>query len=186
MTLLIAGLVLWSVVHFVPSIGISLKRQIIDLFGEKIYLALFAVLIISSLVLIVLGWRSTVPTPVYAAPVINPSFSLVLMVLAFLLFGAAKYETRIKGVIRHPQLTSVIVWATAHLLLNGDSRSVVLFGWMGCWAVLEIFMINRREGKWIKPEPPGWKKEVRGGAISLAIFVVVILLHPYIAGVPVR
>ena len=30
--------------------------------------------------------------------------------------------------MRHPQLTAVIVWAVAHLLVNGDLASIVLFG----------------------------------------------------------
>jgi uncharacterized membrane protein len=122
----------------------------------------------------------------YHLPAIVKPLSLILLLVAFFLFGAAKHQTRIKRVIRHPQLASVIVWSSAHLLLNGDSRSVVLFGWMGCWAVLEIVFINKREGPWIKPESPGWKQEIKGGLISLAIFVVVIFLHPYIAGVSVK
>ncbi len=62
-----------------------------------------------------------------------------------------------------------MVWATAHLLLNGDSRSVLLFGWLGIWALLEIVFISRREGEWVKKPVPGWSREIRGLAISLVI-----------------
>ena len=39
--------------------------------------------------------------------------------------------------LRHPMLTGVVVWAVAHLLVNGDVASLVLFGWMGLWALAE-------------------------------------------------
>ena len=76
--------------------------------------------------------------------------------------------------------------AAAHLLVNGDSRSVVLFGSMGVWAILEIGLINRREGTWIKKPVPGWGRELRGLAISLVVFAVVVIAHPYFTGVAIR
>lgn len=186
MELLIIGLLLWSGVHFIPSIGISFKASLVARFGEKLYAAWFALLIVLSLVFIVFGWRSSTPEYLYTLPAIVKPVSLILLVIAFFLFGAANYVTRIKRVIRHPQLTGLAMWAIAHLLINGDSRSVVLFGGLGCWAILEMIFINRRVGQWIKPASPSWKQEIKGGLISLVILAVVIFIHPYIAGVPVR
>lgn len=186
MSLLIAGLALWAAVHFVPSVGINLKQGLISRWGAKSYTVGFALLIVTSLLLIVFGWRSVVPSHIYSLPASTKPIALLLMVVAFLLFGAAKQSTRIKRVVRHPQLSSVIVWSCAHLLLNGDTRSVVLFGGMGVWAILEIFMINKRDGEWIKEPSPPWIQELKGATISIVILVVVVAIHPYIAGVPVR
>lgn len=186
MQLLISGLLLWSIVHFIPSIGIAFKTACISRFGNKLYMAVFSLLIVLSLVLIVLGWRSTIPEYLYSLPPLVKPVALILIVISFLLFGAAKYQTRIKSVVRHPQLASVVTWSIAHLLLNGDSRAVVLFGGLGCWAVLEMIFINRRQGQWIKPENPAWKVEIKGAVISLVIFTVAVFLHPYFAGVAVK
>lgn len=186
MTLLIAGLFLWTAVHFVPSIGTGLKQQWINHLGKKGYAISFAALIILALIFIVFGWRSSTPSHLYLAPDIVRHIAMLLMVPAFVLFGAAKYTTRIKRFIRHPQLTGVMVWAAAHLLLNGDTRSVVLFGWLGIWALVETFLINNREGQWVKPAAPGWGTEAKGLLISVAIFVAAVFLHPYFAGVPIR
>lgn len=186
MELLIIGLFLWSATHFIPSLGNSYKTLFINRFGEKVYTALFSVVILSSLALIVFGWRSATPTFLYVLPDIVRPIAMILLVLAFLLFGAAKHQTRIKRVVRHPQLTSVIVWSSAHLLVNGDSRSVTLFACLGAWAILEIIFINKREGPWVKPDAPSWKIEIKGILISIAIFFVAFLLHPYIAGVSLR
>ena len=185
MSLLIAGLVIWTLVHFLPSKGISFKRKLLDSLGANGYKGVFSLLILTALVLIVFGWRSSVPSHLYALPAFVKPIALILMVMAFLLFGAAKQSTRLKQYVRHPQLTSVIVWSIAHLLLNGDTRSLVLFGWLGIWALLEIFAINKREGEWTKPEIPTMAKEVQWLVVSLVIFAVLVIAHPYLAGVAV-
>ncbi|MDX2476612.1 MAG: NnrU family protein, partial [Gammaproteobacteria bacterium] len=66
----------------------------------------------------------------------------------------------------------IIVWSIAHILLNGDSRSIILFGSMGLWAALEIIVINRRSGKLEKAAPPAWPREIKGLVISLVIFAM--------------
>ncbi|MGJ8685895.1 MAG: NnrU family protein [Spongiibacteraceae bacterium] len=186
MTMLIAGLILWTVVHFIPSLAAGIKLKWRDRLGDNGYAGSFAILIVTALLLIVFGWRSTVPSHLYSLPAFTHTLALLLMVAAFVLFGAAKHPTRIKQLVRHPQLSSVVVWSVAHLLLNGDSRSVLLFSWMGVWAVLEMLAINKRDGAWQKPAVPSWAVEVRGWLISLIIFAVVVALHPYLAGVAVH
>lgn len=185
MGLLISGLLIWSLVHFSPSVAQPLKQTLVSQLGEKAYKALFAVLILAGLALIIFGWRSSVPTFLYQLPGFVRHIAMLLVLFAFILFGASSYPTRIKSVIRHPQLTGVAVWAAAHLLVNGDSRSVLLFGWIGVWAILEIVFINRREGDWVKQPTPGWAREIRGLLISLVIFVVVLMAHPYFTGVAI-
>jgi len=167
-------------------VAAPLKQTLITQLGEKVYKLLFAVLMFTALALIIFGWRSTVPSYLYQLPGFTRHIAMLLVLFAFILFGASNYPTRIKRFIRHPQLTAVIVWSFAHLMLNGDSRSVLLFGGMGLWAILEIIFINRREGEWVKQPVPGWARELRGLAISLVVFVVVVMLHPYIAGVSIR
>jgi uncharacterized membrane protein len=186
MTLLIAGLVVWSLVHFIPSLAPPLKLKMISQFGENGYKLIFALLLLTSVALIVFGWRSSIPSYLYLLPAFTKHIAMLLVVFGFILMGAANYPTRIKHVIRHPQLTGVVVWAFAHLMLNGDSRSVLLFGGMGLWAILEIIFINRREGEWVKPPVPTWGREIRGLVISLVVVVVVVMIHPYIAGVSIK
>ena len=185
MELLIAGLLIWSLVHLIPSLAAPFKSKLIAQLGEKAYKLLFAVLMFTALALIIFGWRNTVPAHLYQLPGFTRHISMLLVLLAFILFGASNYPTRIKQFIRHPQLTAVVVWAFAHLVLNGDSRSVLLFGGMGLWATLEIIIINRREGEWLKQPVPGWAREIRGLVISLVVFVVVVMLHPYMTGVSI-
>ncbi len=186
MELLISGLFIWSVVHLIPSVAPPIKDKWVGALGETGYKLSFTVLLLISLALIIFGWRSIEPSFLYQIPAGARHAVLLLVLIAFVLFGASNYPTRIKNFIRHPQLTGVMVWATAHLLLNGDSRSVLMFGWLGVWALLEIILISRREGEWVKKPAPGWGREIRGLVISLIVFAVVVAIHPYIAGVPIR
>lgn len=180
---LVLGVALWSAVHFIPSIGIALKSGLNNAVGENGYKIGFSLLVVLSIVLMVVGWRQTEPSALYVPVDWSRSAAAILMVVGFILFGAAQHPSRIKRYIRHPQLTGLIVWSVAHLLSNGDSRSVILFGGLGLWALIEIPLINAREGEWVKPDSPSIGIELRGLAISLAIFTVALVLHPYFAGV---
>lgn len=180
---IVLGVLLWSAIHFVPTIGGSLKTRLIETWGEIGYKAGFAVVVLLSVILIVVGWRSTEPAAIYWPPSWAGPVTGLLMVVAFLLLGATGRKTRIRHFVRHPQLMGVLVWSIAHLLSNGDSRSVILFGGFALWALIEMPLISAREGTWIKPELPSVAVEIRGIVISLIVLAAVFALHPYFTGV---
>lgn len=187
MTLLIAGILLWSLVHFIPALAQPLKQSMLSKLGENGYKGLFSLLLIAAILMMVFGWRSIEqPSYFYTLPLWTRHLGMLLVLVAFILFVASGMPTRIKQFIRHPQLTGVVIWAGAHLLMNGDSRSLVLFGGLGIWALLEIILINRREGAWLKPEIPGIGQEVKILVIAVVVFLAVMFAHPWIAGVAVR
>ncbi len=183
MKILIAGLLLWSAVHLVPSLGQSLKQRWIGALGIGGYKGSFSVLLILALVMIIFGWRHSMPMFLYQLPVQLVPVAYMLICVAFYLIVVANRPTRIKQVIRHPQLIGVALWSAAHLMLNGDSRSLILFGGLGSWAFVEIIAINRREGVWIKPDAPAWQQEILSLAIALVVFAVALLAHRYLSGV---
>lgn len=179
------GVVLFMLVHFVPSLARGFRGSLIERLGADRYRGLFVLLLVSSIALMVFGWRTTTPSLVYLPPSWATPFTSVLMLISVMLFGAAHQPTRIRRFVRHPQLSGMIVWSLSHLLSNGDSRSLILFGGLGLWALIEMFLINRREGDWVRPYGPALAVEVRGIVISAAIFFGLVFLHPYFAGVSV-
>lgn len=182
MVYLILGVLLWSLTHFIPALAPQWREAQMAKSMAR-YKGLFSLLILISLGLIIYGWRSTPPEFLYAGGMAMRHATMSLMLVAFILFGAAQYPTRIKRLIRHPMLMSVVVWAVAHLLSNGESRSLVLFGGLGLWALVQMLLINRRDKEWVRPEAPSWFREIRGLIISLVIMAVAVWLHPYFAGV---
>ena len=180
---LILGVALWSGIHLVPTLAQTQRERFKSEWGDGRYQAVFSIIVVFSIILIVIGWRSTPQVTLYQLPGWSGPLGFILMLLAFVLFGAAHGQTAIKRFIRHPQLTSVVVWAISHLITNGSTRALVLFGGLGLWALIEMPLINKRDGDYIKPEAPGWQVEIKGLAISAVVFIVLLFLHPYFAGV---
>ncbi len=183
MVWLCAGVLLWMVVHLIPSLAQGFRNSLVERVGENPYKGIFALTLVLSIALMIVGWRSTTPELIYMPPAWGTPLTSVLMLIAVLLFGAAHQRTRIKRYIRHPQLSGMAVWSLSHLLSNGDSRSLVLFGGLGLWALIEMPLISRRESAWVRPYGPALSVEVRGIIISAVIFFVLVFLHPYFAGV---
>ena len=177
------GVLLFIVVHLVPCLARGFRDSLLERVGEQPYRGIFSVIQLMAILLMIIGWRSTTPEFVYTPPSWGIPAASLLMLISVMLFGAAQQPTRIKRYVRHPQLTGMAVWSVSHLLSNGDSRSLVLFGGLGLWALLEMFLINQREGAWVKPYGPALSVEVRGIVISAVVFFVLVYLHPYFAGV---
>ena len=183
MTLLIAGVVLWTVVHLVPAAAPGIRTNLTRRLGEGPYKGLFALDIILALALIVFGWKAATPTAVYAPPLFGTPIPSVLLLLAFIMLAAASAPNNLRRFIRHPQMTAVIFWSTGHLLSNGDSRSLVLFGGFAIWAVLEVLFINKRDGKWQKPAAVPWIKDVVTVLIAVGAFAALVYFHASLFGV---
>lgn len=185
MTMLIAGVVLWAAAHLFVALAPDARRALITRLGEGPYKGLFSLALVAALVLIVLGWRATPPTSLWLPPPGMRHATMLLVPIAVVLFISAHAPTDIKRIIRHPQLTGVKLWAVAHLLSNGETRSIILFGGLLVWAVLEVIFINRRDGARVKPAPVGPAKTVLSAVIGLLISAALLFAHPWFAGVPV-
>jgi hypothetical protein len=77
-------------------------------------------------------------------------------------------------------LTGVTVWAIAHLLVNGDAASLVLFGWLGLWAVGSMAVINAREPAWARPAPGPASGDLRLLLITAVIYAVIAAIHTWL------
>ncbi len=146
MALLLAGVTVWLGVHLFPAVAPAARENAIFKLGENAYKGIFSLLILAALLMIVFGWKSNVPTLVYVPPVAPGLLPSLMMFVALVLFFSSNFGTHAKRVLRHPQMAGTLLWAAAHLLTNGDSRSLVLFGSFSAWAVLEIVFCNRRDG----------------------------------------
>jgi uncharacterized membrane protein len=185
MAMLALGLLLFTGTHLIPSLAPGIKAGWHRRLGENGYKGTFSLLALAGIGLIVAGWRSASPTLVYLpSPALYPA-GIGLLTFAFLLFVVSGRRSRLKLIVRHPQLTGVLLWGAAHLLLNGDTRSLLLFGWMSAWALVEMIVINRREGAWVREEPPPWRTDIVTLLVAAVVIAVVVYIHPWIAGVPV-
>jgi uncharacterized membrane protein len=74
------------------------------------------------------------------------------MLVSFFFFGAGSVGGVVASKVRHNMLTGMLLFAVAHLLVNGDLASIILFGGLGLWSVLSMVLISRA-GPWDRPAP---------------------------------
>jgi len=183
MTMLLAGIALWFVVHAFPSIAPAKRAALQQSMGEQPYRGVFSLFILAALLLVVFGWKSAVPAAMYAPPLGPGLLSSALVLAGLILFFSSRVNGHIKRILRHPQMTGTFLWAISHLLTNGDSRSLVLFGSMAVWAVFEIIMINRREGPRTGAKTASGKFDIIAILIGTVVFAVVGHFHQALFGV---
>lgn len=51
------------------------------------------------------------------------------------------------GVVRHPLLWALLIWAGAHVLVNGDLAHVILFGGFAVYAGLGMWALDNRKAR---------------------------------------
>ena len=185
MTLLIAGITLWFVTHLFPAAAPRTRDNLIEKLGENPYKGVFSLLILAALLMIIFGWKSAVPSALYAPPMGPGIVPSVLVLSGLVIFFSSQTGGHIKRLIRHPQMTGVLFWSTAHLLANGDSRSVSLFGGFALWAALEIILINRREGPRVDRPAASIRQDLVTIVIGGVVFALVGHFHLQLFGASV-
>ncbi len=179
MTLLILGVFLWSLVHLFKRIAPDMRASMGDRAKGPI-----ALLILTSVVLMVLGYRMADPGTIFwgRSPMMTGINNLLMLVSVYL-FAVSGMKTRAAGFIRHPQLMGLRLWAVAHLLVNGDAPSLVLFGGLLVWVEAEVALINRQT-EWHKPAPAPMGKEIGALVGSVIVFGVISLIHSWLGYYP--
>lgn len=173
---LILGLLLWSGGHFFKRYAPAARAGMQDKLGDASK-GIVAVVLVISVVLMVIGYRSWFSGLAYVPPSWGIHLNNLLMLIAVALLGLGSSKSRLRGAMRHPMLTGVVVWSIAHLLVNGDWASVILFGGLGLWAIAEMIVINRAVPDWERPEPGTAAGDIRLAIIAVVLFVVIALIH---------
>lgn len=186
MDFLVIGMILWITIHLLPVSFVGIRRRLVDKLGLMPYKGLFALSILGSVTLMVLGWQSIESiTFLYDLGPTGRLIGLVLLIIGFVLIASSKIKNNINRIIRHPELTGVSCWALAHLLMNGEQRAVILFGGFFVWAIATIFLLNKRDGTFVPPAPQLPHKSILTVAVGFVMLIVLALLHPYFAGVAI-
>ena len=183
MTLLIAGLLLFFAVHLLPTVP-DARGALVSRLGANGYKAAFSLVSLAGFAMIVLGKGDAPFVAVWTPPAGMRHATMALMLPVFVLLLAAYVPCNIRRFVRHPMLLAVKIWATAHLLANGDLASMLLFGGFLAWAVYDRVSVKKRDDRAPRPRvsPVGDAAVVIGG---LLLYVAVARFHLQLFGVPV-
>ena len=171
MTLLVMGNILWVIAHSFKRVLPNLRNSLGNAGKGAV-----AVSLIFALVLIITGYRSAEYVVVWTPPNFLVHINNILMVTAIFVFALGHTRGRLRGRLRHPMLASVKIWAVAHLLVNGDLASLILFGSMLAWAALAVVLINRSETR-IAPKPGTAKRDIVLVFMVVFIFLLISAFH---------
>jgi uncharacterized membrane protein len=179
MTLLVLGLALWVLAHLAKRLVVRGAEPM-----PKSTKGIMAAAILAGVLLMIIGFRQAPVWPVYVFPPWAVHLNNLMVLVAFYLFAAAGAKTAVARRMRHPQLTGFSLWAAAHLLVNGDLASIVLFGTLLVWALVEMVVINSAEPVWTPPPPASRSKEIRAAVGAIVLFGLVAGIHTWLGYYP--
>ncbi len=185
MTLLILGLLVFLGIHTVRMVAPDWRLARIAAMGEGRWKGVYSLVSLAGLVLIIFGWRAAPHIELYTTPFWMAHLAILLMALALISLMVSNLPAgKLKPALKHPMLLAVKLWAFAHLLVNGDLASVLLFGSFLAWAVWNRIAVKRRGGAVAKPGPV--TNDIIAVVSGLAIWAILIWkAHVWIAGVPI-
>jgi uncharacterized membrane protein len=176
MLLLILGVALWWGAHLFKRLAPDARAAM----GDK-GKGLMAVLLLASVVLMVVGYRgSDDAAQLWYPPAFFTHINNLLMLLAFYLFAADGVKARAAIAMPNPQLTGFKTWAVAHLMVNGDLASVILFGGLLAWAVVTVIVLKRSAPRPAKRAWGGVKAEIIAVVGTLVIFGAAAWIHDWL------
>ncbi len=184
-----AGVMLFGGVHlfslFLPGARDRLKARI----GEKAYKGLYSVVSLVGVVLLAMAYLARRSGPSSLDLVYEPYYGarhlMMLLVLAgFILIFSNQSKGYISKLTHNPFSLGVVLWSFGHLLVNGETAVVVIFGLFLVLSVLDIVLSEMR-GK--RPtHQPNWRHDVRSLVVGVVLFFVFALVfHPYVLNIPV-
>lgn len=180
MILLLLGLALWIAAHAFKAAAPGARADLAARLGDGPARGAMAAGIGLGLLLMILGYRAAPFVAIWTPPLWTVHLNNLLMLVAFIVFGMGMSKGRARAWLRHPMLTGVAIWALAHLLVNGDLASILLFGGLGAWALAEMALINARDGAWVRPAPGPASGDVRLVIIGVVAFSVTAAIHAWL------
>lgn len=177
---LVIGVGLWAFSHLMKRVTPGFRAGLGDGPGKGV-VSVLALLAIGAMVY---GYKHADPVQLWTPPDFMRHINNLLMVIAVILVNLGYSRGVMRTKMRHPMLTSVKVWALAHLLVNGDLASVVLFGGLLAWAVLDVILINRMEPAWVRPVAGPVRNDVIYIVASAVVFGVIVWIHTWLGYPP--
>ncbi len=183
MPLLVAGLILFLGVHLLPALP-QVRQAAVGRLGERRYKGAFTLLSFAGLALIIGGYAAAAPGPRLFAPSRAAiAIAPYAMTLSFILLAAANLRSHIRQFLKHPMLLGLGIWASVHLLANGDTRGTVLFAGFLAYAVVDLVSAVQRHAT--KPFTANARHDLIAVAAGTITALLVMMLHRFLFGVAV-
>jgi uncharacterized membrane protein len=183
MTLLACGLIIFFATHLLPTRP-AWRLLLQAKLGPNRYRGLFSLGSMLGFILIVIGMGRAPHVSLWEPPAWGRLATVVIMFPTLYSITASFLSSRLTKLTAHPMLWGMTLWAAGHLLSNGDLASVLLFASFACYSLFDMASANRRGARPKSRQIP-FKDEAKVLLVTALVFIGLLLVHPYIAGVPV-
>ncbi|MFD1328928.1 NnrU family protein [Mycoplana ramosa] len=190
MTLLVAGIIVFIATHLLRPFAPDLRARAIASLGKSGFMAVHGIVSLLSLVMMAYGFvlaRENGGSVLYQPPVFMGHITLTLMLISSVCLVAAFLPAGyIRTKLKFPALAAIKLWAFSHLLANGESYSVLLFGAMLAWAVILRITLKKRiaSGEATLPVFVSVTYDLIAIVLGVALYGVIVLkLHEWLIGV---
>lgn len=136
--------------------------------------------VVVSIVLMVIGFRMAPHVDIWTPPAFFIHINNLLVLIAIWMMSPAGKKGKLLNRVRHPMLGGLRAWAVAHLLVNGDLASILLFGGLFAWALASQVQINRAEPDWTPGAPGTLAKDAMFLAASVVLLAVIGYIHGWL------
>jgi len=188
MNWLIVGLIIFFAVHSISIVNEPFRERMVEMMGEGPWKGVYSVVAAIGFFLIVWGYglARQESVSIYSSAPWLVHLSMLLLVSVFPLLLATYFPGRIRTVVRHPMLIATILWAFAHLLVNGGLAEILLFGSFLVWSGLDLFSMRQRAQSPLLSAPALRFNDLFALMFGLALYgVFVVWLHNLLIGVPI-
>jgi len=188
MIALVLGLVLFLGTHSTRIFSENGRAKAIARLGEGRWKGIYSLLSLVGFALIIWGFgrvRSGA-AQLWTPPVWARHATILVMLISLILIGAYIFKkSHIAVAVHHPMVWGVALWAAGHLIANGSTADLLLFGAFLVWAVAALVSAYSRDTRNSVVYPaPGWGATI--GAIALGVVLWIALLgglHLWLFGV---
>jgi uncharacterized membrane protein len=186
---LILGLILFLGIHLARTVAPEFRANFIATRGNGLWQGVYSLASLVGFGLIVWFYNDAVANGpyLYEPPVWVKHINALLMLFASISMGVYFFPAgRFKAALKHPMLLSVKIWALGHLLANGSSAAILLFGSFLAWAIIVRISLKRRErlGEAKLPVAGDVKWDVLSILVGLALYALFVGgLHVWLFGV---
>jgi uncharacterized membrane protein len=146
MFLLIIGLILFLGLHLIRVVAPGVRASMVARLGLNGWKGIYSVIAILSVALVAYGYSVAPVVNVWFPPMGMNHLTVTLMLFATICLVAGFLPAgQIVAKTKHPMVLAIKIWALAHLVSNGDLRSIVLFAAFLAWGVILRISLKRRE-----------------------------------------
>ena len=181
MLLLVLGLLLFFSVHLLPVFA-SLRQGVIARMGQPGYMMMFTLAALIGFGMIVAGKWHAKTFDLWDPPIWAILVPVVIMPIVFIFLVSAYVPSNIRRKLRHPMLIGILLWSVAHLSINGDMVSVILFGSFALFSAIDLWSNFNRVGK-EEVGPYSVIRDLLVVLLGLFLFLVVLYFHNTLFGI---